>query len=829
MSSRNTPSSPPAEDVQENPQSSEALQADESFGTAPTPFAFSFSGPAPANTVVVNAPRRGPNEADVDDNLNAEFYDPATDPYWPRQARQATRPRARSFDITSTRRAPGMLDDRANTSETATAWPQLGTDPRAGQPTQFQQQLVQVQAQAGTNYLPLPAYLRVRQGGHVPRGAGLRPNAGPRSLSSARGNVDQRGGLPNIDRPLYVSPQEFPAYMDPRPTRFEDQSEQGAAFYQPPRPQRTPRTQGTGPQPVQVQRRPQSHGLSQQQRGQQAGGSIVPPSEMMRRIQNSQQQGQQGNLIGAPYAAQIQQGYPPQGPRLPMSPYLVGSAQALQGPVLQSTPAPGNINRGPASAYGPGYYPGRNARDATGIAEFIASRRAPPQVVPAGPLRPLQRDPPRPTQPRHQRIGEEAAEMHRKRRRQAEDESDDESGDEALMEAKTRRRADEDEDEDDEDEDQGGPAKESSRNTKPAKKKAKGSSKKGARAKSQPTKRAPKTRIDHGELDQRADGSIWFRAYESAAWEPTVRHEDSRREMLADARRDPANPNGPGLEYDVEPRAGDGDHNRTSYLEAHRHWYCEGRHNWHHQTLDPIFYRFQRGDRPFRVDAVGPLRWRGYVVLNSNNEVITGWPDMPLTLSQKIEGWRMEAITRLDERISAEDFRDRMPRRKTRGREEKAPQGASALGNHRSRFREENGLASWDARDGTSGYTEAIRSRLTAEQRANNTTQGFDRLSDDTIKNVRDQNRKNAKGSYAKRAGHKALTEQERAARAAGAKPTRTKMTSRPPKKTQEAPADEPSPDPESSADDGQESSPEDDGEDEEEPGYDSDVDDSAA
>ena len=109
---------------------------------------------------------------------------------------------------------------------------------------------------------------------------------------------------------------------------------------------------------------------------------------------------------------------------------------------------------------------------------------------------------------------------------------------------------------------------------------------------------------------------------------------------------------------------------------------------------------------------------------------------MPLTLSTRIEGWRLEAIIRLDERVSAEDFRDRMMAR-SRGR---APQvrlkecgccckllilfqGASALGNHRSRFREENGLASWDSRDGTSGYTQAIRSRLTAEQRANNTTQ----------------------------------------------------------------------------------------------------------
>ena len=57
MDSRQTPSSPPAEDVQENPQTNEAFQADESFTTAPT--TFPFPGPAPATTAVANAPRLG--------------------------------------------------------------------------------------------------------------------------------------------------------------------------------------------------------------------------------------------------------------------------------------------------------------------------------------------------------------------------------------------------------------------------------------------------------------------------------------------------------------------------------------------------------------------------------------------------------------------------------------------------------------------------------------------------------------------------------------------------------------------------------------------------
>ena len=67
-------------------------------------------------------------------------------------------------------------------------------------------------------------------------------------------------------------------------------------------------------------------------------------------------------------------------------------------------------------------------------------------------------------------------------------------------------------------EDQSEPVKKSSRSVKPAKKKAKSSSKKSAGPKAQPSKRAPKIRIDHGELVQRADGTFWFRANDTASW-----------------------------------------------------------------------------------------------------------------------------------------------------------------------------------------------------------------------------------------------------------------------------------------------------------------------
>ena len=67
-------------------------------------------------------------------------------------------------------------------------------------------------------------------------------------------------------------------------------------------------------------------------------------------------------------------------------------------------------------------------------------------------------------------------------------------------------------------EDQSGSIKQPSRRARPATKKAKTSGKKKAGSKGQPSKRAPKVRIDHGELVQRDDGSFWFRANDSATW-----------------------------------------------------------------------------------------------------------------------------------------------------------------------------------------------------------------------------------------------------------------------------------------------------------------------
>lgn len=133
---------------------------------------------------------------------------------------------------------------------------------------------------------------------------------------------------------------------------------------------------------------------------------------------------------------------------------------------------------------------------------------------------------------------------------------------------------------------------------------------------------------------------------------------------------------------------------------------------------------------------------------------------MPLTCASVIEGGRMEQIQRDDARITNEDFQDRQPARSGN----RPLPGLSAMGNRKRRFRENNGLASWEKREGTKRITDIIRSHLSDEQQANNTTRGFDRLSQQELQDIKDDNARS--GYFKTRAGTKALTDDEKRRRA---------------------------------------------------------------
>lgn len=116
----------------------------------------------------------------------------------------------------------------------------------------------------------------------------------------------------------------------------------------------------------------------------------------------------------------------------------------------------------------------------------------------------------------------------------------------------------------------------------------------------------------------------------------------------------------------------------------------------------------------------------------------------------------MEQIQREDERITNADFRDRMPKHS----EHSPLPGLSALGNRKRRFREANGLASWDRRDSTNAFTEAIRSHLSPSQLRRNTTIGFQGLTTKELDAIRAKHTES--GKFKSRAGKKSLDDVER-------------------------------------------------------------------
>ena len=124
---------------------------------------------------------------------------------------------------------------------------------------------------------------------------------------------------------------------------------------------------------------------------------------------------------------------------------------------------------------------------------------------------------------------------------------------------------------------------------------------------------------------------------------------------------------------------------------------------------------------------------------------------MPLTISSSIEGGRIENIQRTDGRIAIEDFQDRMIGMVAG----KPVQGRSAFTNRTMRYRLDNGLSSWQPRDGSLVIKKIMLRHLTPFQLDNNTTKGYAGLTDAERAEIRNNNERT--GRYKSRAGKKAL------------------------------------------------------------------------
>ncbi|MCJ1270498.1 hypothetical protein MMC22_010395 [Lobaria immixta] len=154
-------------------------------------------------------------------------------------------------------------------------------------------------------------------------------------------------------------------------------------------------------------------------------------------------------------------------------------------------------------------------------------------------------------------------------------------------------------------------------------------------------------------------GSLEHRAVEGDIWKPAA----SLLGSYDNPRERGANPN------DV-----------TSYLAIQKEWGPDRDVHWP-KIEGNVLHRFERNDYP--IPEYTPEVWydTGRIVLDLDNNPILKYEIIPATLSSELSGRDMEAIKRLDLRISRKDFRARMPSTIMAGGKNKKNLGVPIEGN----------------------------------------------------------------------------------------------------------------------------------------------------
>lgn len=112
------------------------------------------------------------------------------------------------------------------------------------------------------------------------------------------------------------------------------------------------------------------------------------------------------------------------------------------------------------------------------------------------------------------------------------------------------------------------------------------------------------------------------------------------------------------------PRArGDHEHDITAFLRTQKNWDLERDHGWN--GID-VLHMFAKLDHETPTYEVSWMYDEGRVVLDPDNHPINDYRDIPSTLSSNTEGALMEAIRRLDPRITIIDVWARLSVHPTR-------------------------------------------------------------------------------------------------------------------------------------------------------------------
>lgn len=211
------------------------------------------------------------------------------------------------------------------------------------------------------------------------------------------------------------------------------------------------------------------------------------------------------------------------------------------------------------------------------------------------------------------------------------------------------------------------------------------------------------------------------------------------------------------------------DNDVTSFHREHAAWGYDIQHR------PEIPFKFEPLERKDPVYTVRSWIHRGCIVLDADNHPVRNFKEIPLTCSTKIEPWLQETLRRMHSKITANDFRARMPRDPTgqglrgsdgewKGDGKDPLLSAATYDFQMTRFRQKHRCISWVKRGGSTAFKDYLWSIMTPKMRKNNTTRGLGDIVDrGELAKMSLAN----KGKHLSRAGARAIPDAERKRRLA--------------------------------------------------------------
>ena len=205
----------------------------------------------------------------------------------------------------------------------------------------------------------------------------------------------------------------------------------------------------------------------------------------------------------------------------------------------------------------------------------------------------------------------------------------------------------------------------------------------------------------------------------------------------------------------------------TAFLESQKDWDLERDNGW--TGVEVLFIL----DNPKHKRPTYKVPWmfdEERVVLDLDNDPVKDYRDIPLTLSSEVEGALLEAIRRLDLRITTFDlwarlsvhsFRSAIQQGLTSNRPKHCKKGniltPEALNLRMGRFRLENAVVAWRKRKGSESLRKFLWDRMSPAARAAKSTRELKKLS----KEEQEQAQEGNAGKHAANAGGWAKTQQQ--------------------------------------------------------------------